>query len=292
MECIQNADDNHYDDNCEPFLKFTIKSKRVQIECNETGFTEENVRSLCSACQSTKRKDILEPRRRGNSAYIGEKGIGFKSVFKIASRVHIASHPFFFQFDEKRELGMVVPIWDWEYFRDRDWDQDASLQTTIVLTTPITESEDFVHALSKDVENLRPTLLLFLNKLERLQFHVEGPDGTRTSTFSTSGRDDQVVELQFVREVNNRKSQTEIWNYFIFAYDYSMSAKEKRRPNAESTRITLAFPVTVQGNTWKPKIKMQSVFAYLPLGKFGFKVCLRFVIQRCHYTEDQIPVHH
>ncbi|EMT62837.1 hypothetical protein FOC4_h10017656, partial [Fusarium odoratissimum] len=42
--------------------------------------------------------------------YIGEKGIGFKSVFKAADVVKIASGYYEFRFDRRESLGMVLPI--------------------------------------------------------------------------------------------------------------------------------------------------------------------------------------
>lgn len=53
---------------------------------------QSNVRAICSTGESTK---------TNTSGYIGEKGIGFKSVFKAASKVHIQSGPFSFFFEHR-----------------------------------------------------------------------------------------------------------------------------------------------------------------------------------------------
>ena len=41
---------------------------------NEQGFSAENIRALCDVGNSTK---------KGSAGYIGKKGIGFKSVFRV-----------------------------------------------------------------------------------------------------------------------------------------------------------------------------------------------------------------
>lgn len=43
--------------------------------------------------------------------HIGGKGIGFKSVFKVADMVWVSSGNATFRFDRDSVLGMNVPIW-------------------------------------------------------------------------------------------------------------------------------------------------------------------------------------
>jgi hypothetical protein len=270
MECIQNADDNEYIESDKPFLKISIRPEEVRIECNEKGFTEANIYSLCRIGQSTKTKKISNTSFTRKSAYIGDKGIGFKSVFKIASRVNIGSHPFFFQLDKHRQLGMITPIWDRELFIPQILD-NSLLQTTIVLSSPATEDESFDETLWDDVECLSPTLLLFLNKLEMLEISIANPRRSLTSSFSMSAEDDGLVTLRELR-IQSRHKSLKHWTYFTFAFEFSDLPRERRRPDTTSTKITLAFPVVPKSAIWRPEIKNQSVFAYLPLGKFGFKV--------------------
>jgi hypothetical protein len=72
---VQNADDNNYPDNVEPTLAFILQDSGIAILNNERGFSAKNMRALCDIGNSTK---------KGSSAgYIGKKGIGFKSVFRV-----------------------------------------------------------------------------------------------------------------------------------------------------------------------------------------------------------------
>ena len=62
LELIQNADDNRYSAGVVPTLRIRVDAEQDQIlvECNETGFTEANVRALCAIGDSTKKKkDVL-----------------------------------------------------------------------------------------------------------------------------------------------------------------------------------------------------------------------------------------
>lgn len=109
FELLQNAEDNHYtrarEQGYEPYISFQVYDDRIIIDCNEDGFKEENVRAICDVGKSSK---------VGAQGYIGAKGIGFKSVFMAAWRVHIQSGDFSFYFerlDGDSGIGMIVPLW-------------------------------------------------------------------------------------------------------------------------------------------------------------------------------------
>lgn len=72
---VQNADDNIYPEDVEPTLILILQSWGIVVLNNEQGFSEANIRALCDVGNSTK---------KGSTAgYIGQKGIGFKSVFRV-----------------------------------------------------------------------------------------------------------------------------------------------------------------------------------------------------------------
>ena len=88
-ELLQNADDCLYSDQVIPTFSLDIKGTSVTTQYNEQGFTKSNVRAITAIGESTKKKLAGE-------CTIGEKGIGFKSVFSIASEVEIHSGDFHF----------------------------------------------------------------------------------------------------------------------------------------------------------------------------------------------------
>jgi len=72
---VQNADDNIYPEDIEPTLTFILQDKGIIVLNNERGFSADNIRALCDVGNSTK--------KGRNAGYIGKKGIGFKSVFRV-----------------------------------------------------------------------------------------------------------------------------------------------------------------------------------------------------------------
>lgn len=78
---VQNADDNTYPKDVEPTLAFVLQENGIAVLNNERGFSAENIRALCDIGNSTK--------KGSNQGYIGNKGIGFKSVFRVGINIII-----------------------------------------------------------------------------------------------------------------------------------------------------------------------------------------------------------
>ncbi len=96
------------------------------------GLVESNVESLCSIGNSTKTRQVVD--------YVGEKGIGFKSVFLVSGKPFIFSKGYSFSFsDVPREgegnLGFLIPKWETIQI---DWSQyQIPSDTTTVIALPL-----------------------------------------------------------------------------------------------------------------------------------------------------------
>ena len=114
-ELLQNADDCQYPVGAEPTFKLTISEDDTKIitSSNEIGFTHQNVRAITSIGESTK-KQLLSS---DGKIEIGEKGIGFKSVFAVASKVHIHSGDFRFMLADKSPTVPVLPTDETRHYR-------------------------------------------------------------------------------------------------------------------------------------------------------------------------------
>ena len=96
QELLQNADDCDYPDNVVPEFRLSQAKGKIFTEYNELGFTRGNIRSITAIGESTKNHLL-----RQNAAKIGEKGVGFKTIFAIASRVAIHSGEYHFSLMDK-----------------------------------------------------------------------------------------------------------------------------------------------------------------------------------------------
>lgn len=97
QELLQNADDCLYPEDSIPTFSLQTDNGILVTEYNENGFSRENIRSITAIGESTKTR-LLE----GDYRTIGEKGVGFKTVFATASEVKIYSGDYNFSLTSER----------------------------------------------------------------------------------------------------------------------------------------------------------------------------------------------
>ncbi|CZR37438.1 uncharacterized protein FPRO_02302 [Fusarium proliferatum ET1] len=255
FELLQNAEDNIFnkarDAEALPFVSFKIYPNKIIVECNEDGFTEPDLQAICAVGQSTK---------SASHGYIGAKGIGFKSVFIAASRVHIQSGNFSFEFRHNKTdpgIGMVRPIWG-------DPDELQHLRRII----------------SMQFDDLQETCLLFLRKLEQisLEFYDEDGELERSKYFRKHKIDKYRVSL----ETTSGARGDETTRSQIYHITRQMATNLARSDNRElpdtkeakndssKAEVVLAFPIT---DNSEPLItqRNQDLFAFLPLRRSDYK---------------------
>jgi hypothetical protein len=259
FELIQNADDNTY--NVEtPFLHLRLFPHRLESECNEVGFRKDQVESLCRVGASTKSKN--------KKGAIGEKGIGFKSVFKVAYVARIRSGPYSFQFDTRPPLhddGMIVPTWV-ETLPSRHGPGD--FQGTL-LTLMLRPNFD-IEGLESDLRHLDPAFLLFLRKVRELKFVSHLDESPTLLKEASCMRSHNVEGETAIIQWRARRSRWISTDYVFFKYTVNNMPKEEKREGISESEIMLAFPL--EGG--ELKIEDQHTFAFLPIAELGFKVSL------------------
>ncbi|PWA21616.1 hypothetical protein CCH79_00003387 [Gambusia affinis] len=256
LELIQNADDNSYPSGAGavPALAFMVERDCITVLNNETGFQERNVRAICDVGRSTKGKHKY--------GYIGQKGIGFKSVFKVTDCPEIHSNGFHLRFDRNcGPMGYILPHWT-----EDERPLDVQLKDihrhnwTTKICLPLRSESHQTRNLFHDVH---PSLLLFLHRLRSITIYNQSEK--RLVTMTRKDLSHNVLEVEHTEG-------TERW----------LVVKTTLQPNrikedVESTELALAFQLG-GGETESDVVcqpQKQPVFAYLPLRSFGF----RFIIQ-------------
>lgn len=231
-------------------LKFTYRPDSLRVDSNETGFTASNVQAICTIRQSTK---------PGNKNCTGEKGIGFKSVFKVADAVWISSNEYSFKFDKGEKFGVIAPIW-------AEFPEQTNLHETSFYLKLNQGSS--ANELAQDLFEFDPKLLLFLRKIKEVFLHVTRPD--RSVWEQRINRTD--IKYQSGLEIRSLTTSKGILRYVVVTHQARDLPLEKKRPGCLESDIVLAFPITdVSGES---KTGVQNVYCSLPIGSYGLKVIL------------------
>jgi len=250
------------------------------FECNELGFSPANVKAICDIGASTKIRErnprgfigtscTPHPRRlpllTRIYAYVGEKGIGFKSVFTVADKVHITSGPYSFHFDKTTPLGMITPaLGDFESPSGSGWTPESGWTTFQLHLAPSENGND----LSAQLRDVRPTLLLFLRKLRALSISIPAVSPHKAINIEVRRTDDvgrDMVSLERIRD-----GEHTVERFVLVRHLAQTPVGEPSRENVKESEIVLAFPVT---EAREPVQRIQDVHAFLPLRCYGFKVC-------------------
>jgi len=253
FELIQNAEDNHYQNGIVPELSFELLDYDptntadcngcLVIKNNEVGFNIDNIKAISSIGESTKAN-------QKDAGYIGEKGIGFKSVFVVSPAPHILSNGFKIKFlkdDPKTGLGYIVPYW-----LENDLPDFVSDNCTTLLL-PLQDKQGSETRMFDKVQNelskLSAELVLFLRKLKKLS--IKTPSYFANYHLTKEG---EYVELNVQSSKGNTTSKYLLKNKVI---DVQSNVVNELRANVTKRDISLAFPVGFE-------LEESPLYCYLP----------------------------
>ncbi|KAF2170402.1 hypothetical protein M409DRAFT_35953 [Zasmidium cellare ATCC 36951] len=279
FELLQNADDNKFTNahtrGALPYVSFHVHPDRIILECNEDGFTEQDLQAICTVGKSSK---------SASHGYIGAKGIGFKSVFIAAWKVHVQSGHYSFYFKHRKGesgLGMAVPIW-----QDTESKPPTSM-TRMTLYLHDTEGEDHPQnrrdTIFNQLSDLQETSLLFFRNLKKIElsFYDEGKTLKSTRklqiTITNSHRAVlETIECQKTGSEVRSSKHYHVTRHTATGLSQSVSRQvpqtEEARLAASRAEVVLAFPLTEHS---EPILEYQELFAFLPVRESHFK----FIIQ-------------
>lgn len=253
FELIQNAEDNTYKE-LEPSLCFRLAKTdptctqnsdgALIIQNNEIGFSPENVDAICAIGKTTKTKI---------QGYIGEKGIGFKSVFRVTSTPYIFSNNYRFclpEHDEETGLGYIVPRWV-----DILPEGIALLQTTIIL--PLDKAGYGYTQVEEMLREIDPETILFLSKLKEIQIETETGD-----SLTILKDDSKTPQVQILVE-GEKKGEffSEVNEFLLYSQAFAKpeDINEEKRIGIDERAVSIAFPLD------EGKKGVGKIFAYLPV---------------------------
>ncbi len=188
FELIQNVDDCEYNDPSNAILdvKFDTNQGQIILTYNENGFSPFNVFAITGIAEAAKNVNA-------EKVEIGEKGIGFKSVFGVANKVLIQSGRFSFEL-HKNNFTIPIPAYD-------SFESVKGTRLTLYVTPALAHSiyRSFVNEYCKRDALFNKNPLLFLNKLTELHLYI---DGFHSLRFSVSRNMSAFSHAQMTTEEN------------------------------------------------------------------------------------------
>lgn len=178
FELLQNAEDAEA-----KRIRFVQFGDRLEVLHDGKPFTTENLESLC---------DIGKSDKEGNLNQIGEFGVGFKSVFCICDTVRLFSEPSHYDGNVDDDvIPFSVEINDFTSPEDiAEEPMPSGYTTRFVFPYAVGHSYsgfssmgDLVDTLSRKLQNLGITTLLFMKHLVLIEFEIETDEGPITGEY-------------------------------------------------------------------------------------------------------------
>lgn len=269
LEIIQNADDcsksNKTDE--ENSLDITITTdKDISFEYNDRGFNFSDIMAITSLGNSTKKSQL------DNNADIGEKGIGFKSIFAIADRVNIESKYFNFSIDSTKGLINILEPCDVSVNIENDENKKTKL--TLILKEDLKNNDDFFKQINDWINNnVKNTSIanpfLFLKNITKINVIDERKENQEENqeinksiiktkipntnfTYITIGDDEYIVYTEMMEF--NKEAIISRWEH--------LKDNEGLTDNYILERpAEICFPLTTEINSTKINGK---IYSYLP----------------------------
>lgn len=157
-ELLQNAEDAQATE-----ITFCLSSEKLTVEHNAARlFTEQDIQSITSIGDSTKRDDINK---------IGKFGVGFKAVFSYTDTPTIYSGNYAFKIYDLIVPELIAPL-------------DKQTDTTVFefpFNNPKKPKEQAFEEIANGLRDLSETTLLFLTHIKAINWHSENepPSYTR-----------------------------------------------------------------------------------------------------------------
>lgn len=258
FELIQNAEDNKYVEPV-PYISFRLTKTdptytdgsegALIVENNEVGFNHNDVNAICAAARSEKKK---------KHEYIGEKGIGFKSVFRVTENPHIFSNGYHFclpKFDEETGLGYIVP--QWIDIPPKGFDLP---KTHIIL--PLNRTDFGYDKIEDMLQDIEPETSLFLSKLQEIRIKTD------TGTDLTILKNDLAKpKVEILIEGKKQNQSFSLVNDFLVCtqtFHKPAHIHQEKREDIEKRDVSIAFQLD------EDSMSLGKIFAYLPVKPIDF----------------------
>lgn len=256
LELLQNVDDA-YEELCqsnsemrgkevEAFVEYTGNILRVQN--NGTVFNEDSINRLCQGGVSGKKK-----------YYIGNKGIGFRSILNWASEIRLYSGDYAVRFSENFAQKQLDEIRTKSEHVRQELSEEPNLRfpilyapeaipqkkykfdTTIeIIVKPETLDDDW--GIAEQIAEFDPYILLFLPNITKITFKTDENQFSFTKTLRKKNEMTESVVQKFIGTNNTAKSEE---GFFVFNNDSNPNEIKDTDGKTEIVKLAVAIPASI-----------------------------------------------
>ena len=288
LEFLQNAEDARFELGKKGgFFKIELFRDKVIIEHDGKPFDQKDVRNLCSISRS----------KKPSMGYKGYIGIGWKSVFKVSSKVEVYSNEYYFMFSKdywfkhakelEEEYGIKPDELPWQVIpipiRPTEYIPHERTRFVIYLDSP-----SYYDEIARSINELKPHIFLFLEYINKIEIVDHVKNKSRVIEWFVI-REEQFNGINIQEVVVNcyEDNQSRVEKFLVFKKTFDVPEEIRNDPatiDAErgdvvKREVAIAFALDPREGRVKPIEEGQfwGVYSFLPLHEV--RSGLRFLIQ-------------
>lgn len=168
LELLQNIDDQK---SKKALIKLDTVNKVILIANSGEPFSERGLKSLMMAHLSSKDK-----------TFIGNKGLGFRSLLNWAGEIYVKSRGLSLEFSEynrnriqsdKKRAILSAPEWIDESNK-REWINNINFSNDYITYIAIHYTDKSEASILNQIDSISKELLFFINNIEEIQIDIDG----------------------------------------------------------------------------------------------------------------------
>ncbi|MCG2776872.1 MAG: hypothetical protein L6406_14455 [Desulfobacterales bacterium] len=250
FELLQNAEDAGA-----AKILFELFEDRLEVKHDGRPFNELDVRGVCGVGEGTKAEDLTQ---------IGTFGIGFKSVYAYTSAPEVHSGMEHFRIEHyvrPYKAATKAPSDSW------------TTLFVFAFDAPGLEPQIAMHEIAERLRNLSARTLLFLRKIEEIEYKLLDNQGG----FYLRGKPVPRDKTRQVNVIGQNNGQNEDENWLVF--DRPLSVPDPNKPDhVKTVWVEIGFKLETNAKDQTEsivRIKESPLIVYFPtekLTRFGFLI--------------------
>lgn len=301
LELLQNADDAQVTNDTENMRigdkNVILYLKKDAFYCVNGGYpvTQNGLEAICRLSHSPKKDRKL---------YIGEKGLGFKSVLCFTDRPEIHSGDLHCKFNRNDAMKFLyesningidnfdsdnIALFRFpQYLSQEIWMQDKILtefakENATVIKLKITDNNYIL--LKEKLLEIKSTILLFLNSLNKISIRIEEEDSSLIEKdFTIHRTENQELDNQCILEDGNNKSIWQVYNE-TFEIEKSFIGDTDEQVFQDINACKVSFALQKEELNYKPLDNLDENYirVYFPTCE---EFSLPFLFHASYYTDS------
>lgn len=233
---LQNIDDQESE---EALIKLDTKNKIIVIANNKIPFSSEGLESLMMPNASSK---------RNKTNFIGNKGLGFRSLLNWAGEIYVKSKNLSIEFSEKNRNRLqsngeraILSAPEWiDIDNSREWINNIIFSDKYMTYIAVHYTQESEKEILEQLDEISEELLFFINNLKEITIYIDNKE----TIYRKKKWKIEILKKKLPQELQKKKNSDDYYQIKI-AFPPNNEDVNPHLFSYFPTKIKIKFPVLI-----------------------------------------------